>query len=299
MIPRSTPVLGSAATAAPIVKALATAPGTPWVVAGWDDGQVAVMDPAFQREYTLNPPADLPGDAGRSVLSITFDLVGEHFAVAFGDRVVGYLAGQPTVKWEFYPRRFFALWRATPLAVVATPVGFVVSMSTGQMVRLDAESGEVLAERHDDESPHSCALLADGTVYGTDGWHLQQWDPFTLNQLAAHDSIGRQYHLATDRAGRWLAIREEMNLNVYDAALQPVREIPVQAGPPILAVLSDGIVSAHDELLVKTPWQGTPLRVQLPGPASTLHAGAQDSVWVGLRSGQLMKFSADAWLPSL
>lgn len=301
MAPRSVPVLGSAATAAPIVKALSTAPGAPWLVAAWDDGHTAVLDPAFEREYTLTPPGDLPGDAGRSVLSVTFDLTGEHFVVAYGDRVTGYAMGHPGVRWEFHPRRFFALWRATPLAVVATPVGFLVSMSTGQMVRLDAESGQVLAERHDDESPHSCALVADGTVYGTDGWHLQQWDPVTLNLLESHDSVGRQYHLATDRAGRWLAIREEMNLNVYGAALQPVQSIPVPAGPPILAVLSDGIVTTHDEVLLKTPWQGASQQVRLPAPASTLHAGSGDVVWLGLRSGQLMKFAPDAWTlsPSL
>ena len=299
MIPRSAPVLGSAATAAPIVKALAAAPGLPWVLVGWDDGQVAVVDPAFRREYTLTPPADLPGDAGRSVLSITFDLNGEHFAVAYGDRVVGYAVGNPSVVWEFHPRRFFALWRATPLAVVATPPGFVVSMSTGQMVRLDAMTGAVHAERHDDESPHSCALVADGTVYGTDGWHLQQWDPVTLNPLHSIDSGGRQYHVGTDRAGRWLAIREEMNLNVYDAALQPVLSVAIPAGPPLFTVLSDSVVTAHGPQLRRTFWQGPAQQVTLDAPATALESSAQDGVWVGLRSGALTRIAADAWMPLL
>jgi WD40 repeat protein len=187
---------------------------------------------------SINPKLQGPD----RIRGIAFSPEGSQMYVACGDTLRAFDLITRNEVWRYQPPRSFGFLILSPVAVAASPVGNVLTVSDGGLVAVLSAAGKRIGQWWDNESPRQFSFSASGTeIVGADGFSVSTWDAYSGRRISRLRTRERIYGMALDAIRNLIATRTLHHVEFIDAEkMLPIERISAPVGLPLIAFSTDG-----------------------------------------------------------
>ncbi len=213
------------------------------------NNQLFVLEPDGLRFITVLDPAENKSLWNTAIHALAWDQQSESLIVAEGTRITSVDTASGLIKWRIALKEFLPFMASSALTLAAVPGRSIALATEAGIWQLWSEAGAMLRKRKDHAAPHSVGVTSCGTLLGTDGHVVTEWDSETFEPLRRYFSSGR-VHSITPCPGTplqwWGKVETDLVLMEFGRD-EPLFKVATRPGLPAISTSVDGLEAAWVE----------------------------------------------------
>ena len=204
----------------------------------WIDGRSVYDFDLTSRQDKVRPTERIRG--------LVFSPTGHVLYAACGDKLQALCLTTGDVRWSYRPPRNFGFLIVSPMAIGVSSQGEIAVATDAGRMSVWTPAGALKSHWWDNDSPRMLAFINCERIVGTDSFSVCSWKSNTGRKHDRRKLTERAFGFAATPDGSRLCFRSIHRIDVVNGATNEIVEsLPVDFGPPLVAISPDGSRVAH------------------------------------------------------
>lgn len=213
------------------------------------NNQLFVLEPDGLRFVTVLDPAENKSLWNTAIHAIAWDQDCQALIIAEGSRITSVETATGLIRWRVTLKEFLPFMASSALTLTAMPQGGVALATEAGVWQMWSAAGAMLRKRKDHAAPHSVGLTSTGSLLGTDGHVVTEWEGETFEPIRRQFSSGRVHSIAPCPGSPlqwWGKVETDLVLMEFGRE-EPLFKVATRPGLPAISTSIDGHEAAWVE----------------------------------------------------